>query len=154
MPINRNKLDASLVVFFVIVNTTAYLNPFDNSAPDLATPSVTASATPSATASTKQTQPVPTAEPVTDLFADYTPTGVKVTWVQPAASKLVTSYLVQASFAGTEFETVATVEPGITSVEFEKIDTPESTAYRVIAVYKDGQATSNSSVVKGKYSSK
>lgn len=86
-----------------------------------------------------------------DVFADYTPTGGKVTWKAPTTADQVTGYLVQSSYRGGAFKTIATLETSALSHEVMKIDTPGFTTFRVVAVYGDQEVASDISELKGQY---
>lgn len=110
--------------------------------------------TPQATASqTASENPSPTVElgaPI-DVYADYTPTGGKITWKAPSPTDQLTSYLVQTSYRGGAYKTIATLDPAVLSHEVTKIDTPGFTTFRVVAVYGDQEVASAISELKGQY---
>ena len=98
-------------------------------------------------------EPAPSAElgaPM-DVFADYTPTGGKVTWSAPSTADQVTGYLVQSSYKGGAYKTIATLDPSALSHEFMKIDTPGFTTFRVVALYGEEEVVSDISELKGQY---
>ena len=87
----------------------------------------------------------------TNVIADYTPIGGVITWSEPTDVKLIKGYRVEASYDQWVFKVVATVAVGQTSVEIDKVDTPHSTAFRVVTIYSDDEVFSETSPLKGQY---
>ena len=102
-------------------------------------------------ASPSEEAPVLTFEAPLNVYDDYTPVGGKITWDAPNTTDSVVNYLVQASFGGGEFATIATLDASALSFEVNKVDTPSFTTFRVVAVYAEGEAVSDVSELKGKY---
>ena len=89
--------------------------------------------------------------PPLDVYADYTPIGGVVTWKAPQGGTTPSQYLIQASYKGGDFSTIATVDSSTFKLELMKVDTPSETIFRVIAVYPSGQGESDTSSIKGQY---
>ena len=138
MPINRNLLDTSLASFFIVLNTALLILPSVSPVEDSEVV---------VTSTTKQMQRAG----ATDVLADYTPTGARITWTAPTNSELVQKYRVEASYDGWIFEEVALVEVGENSIEVDKVDTPHITAFRVVTIYSDDEVFSETSGLKGQY---
>ena len=60
---------------------------------------------------------------VLSLRGEYTPTGGKLTWIEPEKKEQVIKYLIQVQYGNDGFATIATVDAGSTSFELMKIDT-------------------------------
>lgn len=140
MPINRNLLDLSIATFFIVLSTTLLLFPLGSQVENLA-PIVN-----STSSSNLEQKPG-----ATNLLADYTPTGARITWTEPTNTESVQKYRVEASYDGWIFEDMGSVEVGKNSIEVDKVDTPHLTAFRVVTVYPDDEVFSKTSPLKGQY---
>lgn len=138
-------------VFFLLVPLIALLGfvVVSNSSSEVATETPKEEVTASPTPTESEVELI--LEAPVSVFADYTPTGGKITWQAPANGADIQNYLVQAAYAGGEFATIATVDAATLSYEVTKVDTPSFTTFRVVAVYPSGEATSDISEIKGKY---
>ena len=141
MPVNRNVLDLSIASFFIVLNTTLLILPFGSDVEN-------SKDTKPVVVSTVNQQQRPSA---TDVLADYTPTGARITWTEPTDTQFVQKYRVEASYDNWIFEEVASVEVGRNWIEVDKVDTPHLTAFRVVTVFADDELFSKTSVLKGQY---
>lgn len=149
--IDKKKKKSSIGYFLafgavVLIATAIATNSDSSSQSSEPTPQASASQT----TSEEPTATVELGAPL-DVFADYTPTGGKVTWKAPTTVDQVTGYLVQSSYRGGAFKTIATIEASALSHEVMKIDTPGFTTFRVVAVYGDQEVASDVSELKGQY---
>ena len=147
---SSKKSNKRVAFFALLIPLFALITIFSGNDEDSASPNPVVSESPTPTP--KETEPVSARPlPATNVFADYTAIGGVLTWKAPEGEVRPDSYVVEASYAGSDFVAVATLGADITELQLIKVDTPRETVYRVVAKYRNGDAVSDLSSIKGKY---